>query len=88
MKVTNFRNYKEHLPPNPHGYPGEIAKIGTNYSATVDVTTGIFFKKTVTKQVFREWGGYWIFTENGEYCDLIEPLFRAYKAKNLTKELV
>ncbi len=85
MKITNFRDYKEHLPPNPYGYSNEIAKIGTNYSATVDVTTGFLFKKTETKEIFREYAGHWIFADNGEYCEKIEPLYRAYKAQNLTK---
>lgn len=88
MKVTNFRNYKEHFPPNPNRFPSELAKIGSNYSAEVDVTTGIFFKKTSTKEVFRKYAGSWFFVDNGEYCSKIEHLERAYKAKQLIKELL
>ena len=59
------------------------------YRATVDVTTGAFFKKTETKEIFKEFAAFWHFTDTGEFTpdSQAEKLVRIFEAKNGKMEL-
>lgn len=50
--------------------------------ASVDVTTGFIFKKTVRRQICKEPGLFWFFADTGEYtpCFQAENLASAYMA--------
>jgi len=60
---------------------------GTNacnkeFTATIDVTTGfLWWKKTKTRTIFREYGSYWYFTDTGEYIPgfKVEKLGRQHR---------
>ena len=68
MKVTNFSNYTDNE---------------TYCTATVDVTTGIFFKKTTTVEVFKQKiSKYWRFKADGNLTPgyKVEDLYESYKA--------
>lgn len=54
-----------------------------SYVAEVDVTTGIFSKKTERKRIHRKYAGYWFFEDTGKFTPIgdVEDLARAYSAK-------
>lgn len=73
MKITNFRL---------------IGRTGTNaldwrFTAVVSVTTGLFFKKTQDKEVFKEYGGFWFFVDSGKFTPNtdVEDLQRQFESK-------
>jgi hypothetical protein len=53
------------------------------FVATVDVTTGIFKKKVVRREIRRKYAGFWHFADTGKFTplDYAERLARAWKAK-------
>ena len=54
------------------------------FRATVDVTTGfLYWKKTETVEVFKNYIGNWFFTDTGKFTpdDVVEELARSYQAK-------
>ena len=55
MKVDNFRLIKR---------TGSDA-LDWAFKATVDITTGFFFKKTTTVEVYREYGKQWHWVATG-----------------------
>jgi hypothetical protein len=58
--------------------------VDLEFFAEVDVTTGAFWwKKTVRKEIRREYTGYWHFVESGEFTPRgqAEALARSWKAK-------
>ena len=60
-----------------------MATIDWNALARVDVTTGMFFKKTKTREIYRKLGEGWFFTDNGEDVPkCIYKLVKVYEAKN------
>ncbi len=73
MKISNFR-LKEVIGKSASEW---------KFKATVDVTTGFFFKKTDTVELFRHYGGNWIYLETGKFTpnDDVEVLERSYTAK-------
>ena len=77
MKITNFKL---------------ISKLGTTvlnfrFIATVDVTTGVFFKTITTKEIQRDYGGCWYFTNSGRFTPdyQVEDLVRVFEAKHNQK---
>lgn len=72
MKFSNF----QYLGKTGKGALDEI------HHATVDVTTGIFRKKTVTHRVFCDFIE-WKYAETGKFCEgyEVKAMFSAYKAK-------
>ena len=78
MKISNFK-LKE--------------VIGTSYAnykfrATIDIVTGIFRKKTVTREIYKNYAGAWFFLDTGEYTPTMDvyKLEQSYEAKQ-RKEL-
>jgi hypothetical protein len=53
------------------------------YFGEVDVTTGLVFKKTVRRQVFREFANLWCFSDTGAPTPnwYLESMERAYRVK-------
>lgn len=73
MKISNFEiiNKETRMPAGA-------------YKATVDVETGILWKKkVVNREVQRKVGEYWFFVDTGRFCpDLqVENLARSYTAR-------
>lgn len=57
--------------------------LNLEYFAEVDVTTGVmFWKNTKRREIRREFGGDWHFTDNGEFTPgfSAEALARSWKA--------
>lgn len=55
------------------------------YRASIDVTTGtLFWKKTVRRQITRDFAACWHFNDTGEYTPglEVETLARAWKAQH------
>lgn len=52
--------------------------------ALVDVTTGLIFKKTIAREIYRKYASNWSFSHNGEYTPgfQAEALERSYEAGN------
>jgi hypothetical protein len=67
MKLSNFK------------YEGE--ETGAKF-ARVDVTTGLFFKKTVRRKICNDMG-HWFFVDNGHFTPgyQAENLYRSWRAK-------
>lgn len=57
MKIANFRLIE---------VTGRSAT-DWKYRATVDVTTGLFKKKTKTVEVFKNYAGSWFFLDSGKF---------------------
>lgn len=75
MKISNFKHIET---------TGKNA-LSWRFIATVDVTTGLFFKHTETVEVQREYGStYWRFTSSGEHTPdfCIENLEKSYEMKH------
>lgn len=56
----------------------------TVFKATVEVETGIlFWKKRKTKEIHREYVGFWFFVDTGKQTPgfVVERLARSWKAK-------
>lgn len=53
------------------------------YIAEVDVTTGLIFKKTERKKIYRDYSGCWCFVDTGVYAPelLVERAERAFIAQ-------
>lgn len=73
MKISNFKL---------------VEVIGNNaitwkFRGTVDVTTGLIFKKTKTVEVYRNYVGHWVFSDTGEYTPMrdVEKLEKSFEAK-------
>ena len=76
-KLSNFKIIKVNREMGP------METISWNALAQVDVTTGIFFKKTKTREIYRKFGEDWFFTDDGAYAPMdIDGLVRAYEVKN------
>ena len=76
-KLSNFKVIKVNREMGP------METISWNALAQVDVTTGIFFKKTKTREIYRKLGEGWFFTDNGEDVPkCIYKLVKVYEAKN------
>jgi hypothetical protein len=74
MKLSNFKLTET---------KGKNA-LDLQYFATVDVTTGfLFWKKTRTRTIRREYAGYWHFTDDGKFTPGLqaETLARAWTAQ-------
>lgn len=58
--------------------------INLRFRAEVDVTTGFLFKKKVRKEVYKQYGGSWYFSDTGKFTPAfkVEELQRAYEAKH------
>jgi len=72
MKIQNFK-LAEVLGKSPMDW---------RFRATVDVTSGFFKKKTVTREIFKEFGNSWYFVDTGEFTPgyYVENLVRAFEA--------
>lgn len=72
MKLSNFRDYDMQR---------ETFCAGIEF-ATVDVTTGLFLKRTVSKRIVKEFAN-WFFMDGGEFTPAhqAEALARAFKAQ-------
>jgi len=79
MKISNFRLIEIN---------GRNA-LSWTFKAQIDVTTGIFRKKTITKDIFRPFGGNWFFVDTGKYTPgyVVIELERSFKAKYNTADL-
>lgn len=75
-KVSNFKRL-----PTVVKHEGFMEE--KTYYATVDVTTGFLFKKTVERKVFKTLG-HWKFLDTGKYCPgtQVEDLDAADGAQN------
>lgn len=75
MQVSNFRDYEI------------VGKsfLNRRYKAKVDITTGIlWWKKTESREIFRDLSDFWRFAESGQYVPGLrtEALEAAYCAKH------
>lgn len=69
MKLSNF----------------EMLDCGTHKKAAVTVTTGmLWWKKTERREIAKKFGGYWFFTDTGEFTPgfRAETLARAWEAQH------
>lgn len=75
-KISNFRRL-----PTVVKHEGFMEE--KTYYATVDVTTGFLFKKTVERKVFKAIA-YWKFLDTGKFCPgtQVEDLDEADNAQN------
>ena len=73
MKISNFRLVE---------VIGNSA-IDWKFRAVVDITTGLFKKKTTEREVYKDYAGYWYFSDTGEFTPeyKVENLSRAYEAQ-------
>jgi hypothetical protein len=73
MKLSNFRLLK---------ITGNNA-LNWKFKASVDVTTGFIFKKTITREIYRTYASYWYFSDTGEFTpgNEVEKLVRAFEAE-------
>ena len=68
----------------------EVRRSGTSplnwkFTAQVDVTTGmLWWKKTQTRFIAKDYAGFWFFTDTGAFCPGVqaERLFRAVEFAN------
>lgn len=53
------------------------------FKATVDVTTGFIFKKTLRREISKDYGSNWYFIDNGKFCPgfEVDELARAYAGR-------
>lgn|SRR5574343_914300 len=79
-KVSNFKRL-----PTVVKHEGFMEE--KTYYATVDVTTGFLFKKTVERKVFKTLG-HWKFLDTGKYCPgtQVEDLDASEKANKEWQE--
>lgn len=73
MKISNFELIETK----------KLPMYSVMYIAEVDVTTGIFKKKTDRRVVCRESGGFWFWQDTGKFTPSfkIEALARSYTSK-------
>ena len=72
MKIRNFKLKK---------VTGSSV-LNYKFFATVDCTTGRIFKKTVTREIFKTYVGFWYFSDTGQYTPelCVERLSRSLEA--------
>lgn len=78
MKISNFRLIER---------SGKSA-LDWRFKATIDTVTGFFRKHSSTREIQKEYGGFWYFADTGEFVpgSMVEALVRSYEAKQ-DKEL-